>query len=48
MLDVAKEDIALRKEIFAEMKKSDKEQSHQLRVFNDTMLNLTKYINEGI
>ena len=48
MLDVAKEDVALKKEIFAEMKKSDKEQSDQLRILNDTMLNLTKSINEGI
>ena len=46
MLDVdkLKEDVAL----FAEMKKSHKEQFGQLRILNDTMLNLTKYINEGI
>ena len=36
MLDVAKEDVALRREIFAEMKKSDKEQPDQLRILNDT------------
>ena len=48
MLDIAKEDVALKKEFFAEMKNSDKEQCDQLRALNETMLNLTKSINEGV
>ena len=48
MLDVANEDMASKKEIFGQMKKSDNEQADQLRILNDTMMNLTKSINEGI
>ena len=48
MLDIAKEDVALKKDFFAEMKNSDKEQCDQLRVLNETTLNLTKSINEGV
>ena len=48
MLEIAKEDVALKKDFFAEMKNSDKEQCDQLRALNETMLNLTKSINEGV
>jgi hypothetical protein len=48
MLDIAKKDVTLKKELFVNMKKSDKEQCDQLRALNETMLHLTKSINEGV
>lgn len=47
MFDVAK-DVDLKKEYFIEMKRAVKEQCDQLRIFNETMVNLTMSINEGV
>ena len=46
MLDIPKEDVALKKYFLAEMKNSDKEQCDQLQALNETMLNLTKLFGQ--
>ena len=48
MIDIAKEDISLKKEFMDQMKTMDKEQSAQLKNLNDTMVNLTKSIGESM
>ena len=50
MLDVAKEDVSVKKDLLTQMKSTDKDQSDQLRIraLNETMVNLTKSINEGM
>ena len=48
MLDVAKEDVSVKKDLLTQMKSTDKDQSDQLRALNETMVNLTKSINEGM
>ena len=48
MLDVAKEDVFVKKDFLTQMKSTDKDQSDQLRALNETMVNLTRSINEGM
>ena len=43
MLDVAKEDVSIKKDFFTQMKSTD-----QLGALNETMVNLTRSINEGM
>ena len=48
MLDVAKEDVSIKNDLLTQMKSTNKDQFDQLRALNETMVNLTKSINEGM
>ena len=48
MLEVAKEDVSVKKDLLTQMKSTDKDQSDQLRALNETMVNLAKSINQGM